>query len=99
MWSGGQEDSALIGRFKKSPRFKNQKCCQCEQSGHFQDCPKRRQQDNDKAVHKAKAVGEKHKNPDSDSTDESVSSITWIAAVGHMAQILVPPVKTSERKF
>ena len=79
MLSGWQEDSALIGRFKRSPRFKNQKCYQCGKLGHFhQDYPKRRQQDNDKAVHKARDVGEKYKNPDSESADEGA----FAASVG-----------------
>ena len=77
--SKGQEESALMGRPRKPLKFQNQKCYHCGQPGHFrQDCPKRKQQDNSKAMHRAKAVGEKPLDLDSGSADEGV----FAASVG-----------------
>ena len=60
MLAGRQEDSALIEKLRKPLRYQNQKCHYCGQVGHFhRDCPKRRQQDNGRPVHKAKTAEEK----------------------------------------
>ena len=86
---GGQEDAALMGRLRKPFKFQNPRCFYCKQLGHFRrDCPKRRQQDNDKAMHKAKAAEEKlpekqHVNIDFESPDEGV----FAASVGSASQV------------
>ena len=62
--------------------------------GHFhRDCPKRRQQDNGKAMHKAKAAEEKlpekqHVNIDLEGADEGVFAAS-VGSGSHMGKWLV----------
>ena len=88
---GGQEDSALIGKLRKPLRYQNQKCYYCGQVGHFhRDCPKRRQQDNGRPLHKAKTAEEKvpEKQKSAVHTDfESEDEGVFAASVGSVSQM------------
>ena len=87
--SGGQEDAGLLGRLRKSFKSQSPRCFYCKQLGHFRrDCPKRRQQDNGRPMHNAKAAEEKlpekqQVNFDSGSADEEV----FAASVGSVPQM------------